>query len=341
VAGAHRQTREPAGFVPRWYTGPPATRTIAGADRTGTGDYGAVMSDRLAPAVPERPGRVGRRPPRRLAALVGLAFAASSIGLLATPAATLAWSANAFSSASEQQLLALTNQARASAGRKRLAWDSALASIARWRSKDMIVRDYFSHDIPGGGRVFDTMDARGYCYRVAGENIGWDTYPDDAATAQIQKMFMGSSGHRANILATDWDHIGIGAYKGADGKKMWTVLFADKCGSSPSATKPTAKPKSQPKPAATVRPTASPKPKPKATASPTPAAEPTPTATPDDILAPRGDAVAGGVPTADAGTADAGHPTATGASLRVVDRPVAGGLLDSILGGVAGFFLGG
>jgi len=164
--------------------------------------------------------------------------------VLAMPATTIAWSANAFSSSSEQQLLALTNQARASAGRRSLRWDSTLASIARWRSKDMITRDYFSHDIPGVGRVFDVMDSRGYCYKVAGENIGWNTYPDDVATAQIQAAFMGSSGHRANILAADWDHIGIGAYKGADGKKMWTVLFADRCGSGPVArkTQPKAKP---------------------------------------------------------------------------------------------------
>ncbi len=292
------------------------------------------MSDRPAPAVPERPGRDGRRAPRRLVPLVAIAFAASSIGLLATPAATLAWSANAFSSASEQQLLALTNQARASAGRRTLRWDSALASIARWRSKDMIQRDYFSHDIPGAGRVFDEMDARGYCYKVAGENIGWNTYPDDVATAQIQQMFMGSPGHRSNILAKDWDHIGIGAYKGADGKKMWTVLFADKCGSTPVAAKPKPKPKAQP--------TAKPKPKPTAKPTPKPTPTPTlaPTPTPDDPLAPRESADGSGIaltPVDGAGTATTG----AGGSLRVVARPAAGGLLESVFGGVAGFFLGG
>jgi uncharacterized protein YkwD len=295
------------------------------------------MSDRPAPAVPERPGPVGRRAPRRLAALVAIAFAASSIGLLATPAATLAWSANAFSSASEQQLLALTNQARASAGRKTLRWDSALASIARWRSKDMIQRDYFSHDIPGAGRVFDEMDARGYCYKVAGENIGWNTYPDDVATAQIQQMFMASSGHRSNILARDWDHIGIGAYKGADGKKMWTVLFADKCGSTPVAAKPKPKPKAQPKAQATAKP----KPRPTAKPTPKPTPTPTPSPTPDDLLAPRETADDGIALAPDDGSGGAASPAAAGGSLRVVARPVAGGLLESIFGGVAGFFLGG
>ena len=76
---------------------------------------------------------------------------------------------------------------------------------------------------------------------------------------------MDSSGHRANILGKTWDVIGIGAYKGPTGKKMWTVLFADKCGST--APKPTPKPtpgRSRPTP----RPT--PKPAPKATPRPTP-----------------------------------------------------------------------
>ena len=122
----------------------------------------------------------------------------------------------------------------------------------------MIRRDYFSHDIPGYGSVFKKMDAKGYCYKVAGENIGWNTYPDDIATAAIHKMFMDSSGHRKNILGKAWDAIGVGAYKGSDGKKMWTVLFADRagCGDAPAAT-----PKPKPKP--TPKPTAKPKPKPK------------------------------------------------------------------------------
>ncbi len=264
----------------------------------------------------------------RISLIVGIAFAASSIGVLATPVTTLGWSSGAFSSASERQLLALTNQARSSAGRKTLRWDGALASIARWRSKDMIQRDYFSHNIPGGGMVFDEMDARGYCYKVAGENIGWNTYPDDVATAQIQQMFINSSGHRSNVLGRSWDRVGIGAYKGASGKKMWTVLFADACGSS-GGVQPKPKPKPQPKPAATAKP--KPKPKPVVVVNPTP--EPSvsrPPFEPDD-----GDRIALVPPS---GSSD--DRTATGASLRVVDRPPTGGLLESVVGSIGGLFFG-
>ena len=47
----------------------------------------------------------------------------------------------------------------------------------------MIERDYFSHTIPGYGKVWDKLHAIGYCYKVGGENIGWNNYPDDIATA--------------------------------------------------------------------------------------------------------------------------------------------------------------
>ena len=288
------------------------------------------MSVRPTPTTLGRPGQSRPRFVRRLGPLLAIALAASSFGVLATPATTLGWSANGFSSTSERQLFALTNQARASAGRRTLQWDSALASIARWRSKDMIVRDYFSHDIPGGGRVFDVMTSRGYCYRVAGENIGWNTYPDDVATETIQQMFMNSSGHRANILGSSWDHIGIGAYKGSDGKKMWTVLFADKCGSSPVATRPKPKLRVARQPPGTPRPT--PKPTPRAT--PRPTAPPAPTDEPAPLETARNGDLAGVAPGA------AASPTPAGVSLRAVDRPASGGLLDSIFGGLSGLFGG-
>jgi len=145
----------------------------------------------------------GRRGPRRAAVMVAIAFGLTSIGLLALPKTTLAWDVNSFSSTSERQLVALTNQARASAGLRALKVDSTLTSIARWRSKDMIVRNYFSHTILGHSyNVFHVLDENGYCYRIAGENIGWNNYPDDVATTTVQRQFMDSPGHRANILGT-------------------------------------------------------------------------------------------------------------------------------------------
>ncbi len=160
-------------------------------------------------------------------------------GLFAGPSPAAAWDANTFSPRAEQQLFALTNQVRIAAGLRPLQWDSVLAGVARWRSEDMIRRDYFSHAIPPSGElVFAVLDARHYCYRVAGENIGWDTYPDGTGTSTIEQLFLDSPTHRAIILGAAWNVIGIGAYQGASAKKIWTVLFADRCLRTPVTPAP-------------------------------------------------------------------------------------------------------
>jgi uncharacterized protein YkwD len=285
---------------------------------------------------------------RRLALAVGLLFGLSSVFTLAAPAPTLAWDTESFSSASESDLVTLTNRSRANAGLKALKVDSTLRSVARWRSKDMIERDYFSHTIPGYGKVWDKLHAIGYCYKVAGENIGWNNYPDDIATASIHQMFMNSSGHRANIMGKAWDVIGIGAYKGPTGKKMWTVLFADKCGSTstPKATpkptpKPTAKPKATPRP--TPRPTPKPTPKPAvATPQPTPFPESRPTFPSIDIPEPSVSPTPTDQTPLEPSVPPSEEPPVGGAvGMRVADRATSDGLLGTIVGGVAGFFFGG
>lgn len=234
---------------------------------------------------------VSRSPLAHLGAFIAAVFLATTLGVFAAPSPVAAWDPNAFSGSSESELLRLTNQARASAGLRSLKVDGTLSSIARWRSKDMIKRDYFSHSIPGSGSVFDVLQSRGYCFRVAGENIGWNSFPDSSATRAVHAQFMRSAGHRANILGKAWDVIGIGAYQGAGGKKMWTVLFADRCGGAstvkpkpkPAATaKPKPKPRAtaRPKPAAQATPRPAPKPTPRPTPGPTPKPTPAPTPTP-------------------------------------------------------------
>lgn len=332
------------------------------------------------PSVPARPPlfvslrSLARRDPRRLPAMLAVAFAITTVGLFAAPRTTLAWDINSFSSTSEAQLVSLTNQARAAAGLRALKVDSTLTSVARWRSKDMIVRDYFSHTILGTSyQVFHVLDQKGYCYSLAGENIGWNTYDDAVATAQIQRQFMDSPGHRANILGKTWDAIGVGAYKGPDGKKMWTVLFADRCGSTPAPTpKPTPKPTPRPTPRPTSRPTPHPTPKPtprptqRATPAPTPTATPTPDAatpslTPTPFDSPsdgsglgigpggiggsngeggsngNGGAGGDGPPPGQIRAAD---PASAEGELRVVNPPVAPGLFETVVADVTGFFLG-
>jgi uncharacterized protein YkwD len=276
---------------------------------------------------------------RRFAAMLAVAFAITAIGLLVAPSPAAAWSSGEFSSASEKQLVTLTNQSRAAAGLKALKVDSKLTAIARSRSKDMIVRNYFSHDIPPSGKqVFSILDDKGYCYKVAGENIGWNNYPDNVATKTIHQLFMSSSGHRANILGKRWDVIGIGAYEGPNDKKMWTVLFADKCGSVATAPKP--KPAATPKPVARAQ--ATPRPTPRPTPKPTPVPTPVKTMPPEPT-----DPIGLGMPGDRTQEPEASPPpgaatlAADAGSLRVVDPASPPGLVESIVGNVTGLLFGG
>ena len=273
------------------------------------------------------------RAPRPTFRLPVAALALATMLALLLPVTAFAWGPNAFSSTSEQQLFQLTNQARAAAGRKALHWDASLATFARARAKDMIVRNYFAHQIPPDGHtVFDVMSNAGYCFNLAGENIGWNNYPEDQATSEIQTMFMNSPDHRQNILGPAWDVVGIGAYQGPDGKKMWAVVFADKCGSVAPAPTPKPKPKPTTRPTPTkVKPKATPGPTATPLASPSPldTALPTPPISPGPSPAP----VISPVPSGEVALAPGG-------SLRVTDPTSTPGLLESIAAGIAGLFFG-
>jgi len=273
------------------------------------------------------------RAPRPTFRLPVAALALATMLALLLPVTAFAWGPNAFSSTSEQQLFQLTNQARAAAGRKALHWDASLATFARARAKDMIVRNYFAHQIPPDGHtVFDVMSNAGYCFNLAGENIGWNNYPEDQATSEIQTMFMNSPDHRHNILGPAWDVVGIGAYQGPDGKKMWAVVFADKCGSVAPAPTPKSKPKPTTRPTPTkVKPKATPGPTATPLASPSPldTALPTPPISPGPSPAP----VISPVPSGEVALAPGG-------SLRVTDPTSTPGLLESIAAGIAGLFFG-
>jgi hypothetical protein len=277
----------------------------------------------------------------------------------------LGWDNYSFSAAQEDEMLTLINQARATHGLPAYHVNSTLHSVARWRSKDMYERDYFSHDIPNppGGNVFNELHRRGVCYTIAGENIGWNNYPDDVATQTLFNGWMDSSGHRALILSKDFTRIGIGAFKGTGAdypKHFWTAVFTHPCGSS-ATPKPTPRPTPRPtaKPKATPHPTARPTRPPSAQSTPAPTPVPTPTPDPESLLPTVGhdavwfgwmadDGVDPGIlaasstspPANGGGAATAASTTGVDGSLQVLEPPATSGLLDSIVGDVVASFLG-
>ena len=95
------------------------------------------------------------------------------------------------------------------------------------RKTDEIVRAmlkdnrYFSHTSPVYGSPFQMMKSFGLSYRSAGENIA----KGQSTPKQVVDAWMNSSGHRANILNSSFNRIGVGYV--ADGN-YWTQMFIGK-----------------------------------------------------------------------------------------------------------------
>lgn len=110
----------------------------------------------------------------------------------------------------EQQVFTLVNQERAKSGLAPLRLDAKLSGMAKDKAIDMYKNNYFDHNSPTYGSPFDMMKSYGISYSYAGENIakGQKT-PQD-----VMKAWMNSTGHRANILNTNFNTIGVAYYNG-------------------------------------------------------------------------------------------------------------------------------
>lgn len=121
----------------------------------------------------------------------------------------------------EVEVARLVNIERNKNGLHPLTLDSELSHVARVKSKDMYINNYFDHYSPKYGSPFDMMKEFGITYSYAGENIAYGyTTP-----AQVMDGWMNSKGHRENILKKEFSHIGVGY--SAQGH-FWTQMFIRK-----------------------------------------------------------------------------------------------------------------
>lgn len=123
----------------------------------------------------------------------------------------------------ESQVFDIVNKERVSRGLAPLKFDSELSRIARIKSQDMIDKKYFSHTSPTYGSPFQMMEKFGLRFSAAGENIAYG----QKTAAEVMKVWMNSSGHKANILSEAYTHIGVGVAKMANGTLYWTQMFTN------------------------------------------------------------------------------------------------------------------
>lgn len=121
----------------------------------------------------------------------------------------------------EAQVIQLTNTERAKQGLSPLHANWELSRMARYKSQDMMNKDYFDHNSPTYGSPFDMMKEFGISFSYAGENIA----AGQTTPAQVVNGWMNSPGHRANILNPNYTQIGVGFAKGGSYGYYWTQEF--------------------------------------------------------------------------------------------------------------------
>ncbi len=109
------------------------------------------------------------------------------------------------SSNAERSLFQSINRERRASGLPALRWDDALASAARQHAGVMAAQRTVAHTLPGEASLPGRVTQAGAHFSWLSENVVEST---DSATAHTQ--FMNSPTHRANILDSDMDTVGIG-----------------------------------------------------------------------------------------------------------------------------------
>lgn len=124
------------------------------------------------------------------------------------------------SSISVNAIITATNNARKDNGNlKALSENKLLDASAKKKLDDLFTKQYFEHVSPTGVVLGDIANTVGYEYIVIGENLALGNF---SSGQEFVDEWMKSPGHRANILNTRYQEIGVAVRKGMyQGKETW------------------------------------------------------------------------------------------------------------------------
>jgi uncharacterized protein YkwD len=110
-------------------------------------------------------------------------------------------------------ILCLHNQVRVQHNLPLLKENAKLRKAASGHSADMVGEGFFDHSSPDGDSFVDRIIGAGYAKRndgwTLGENLAWGT-GDLSSAKGVMDAWMGSAGHKANILKKAYKEVGIG-----------------------------------------------------------------------------------------------------------------------------------
>ena len=123
----------------------------------------------------------------------------------------------------EKEVFNLINQQRINNGLTALKVDEEVQRVARIKAQDMVENNYFSHTSPIYGSPFNMLNSFKISYKTAGENIAGNSSNSGAVNA-----WMNSSGHKANILNSNFNYTGIGVVSSPKYGKVFVQMFIGK-----------------------------------------------------------------------------------------------------------------
>jgi uncharacterized protein YkwD len=148
-----------------------------------------------------------------------LALSLSSIWIAAQPTLARACSLPGGANGLRNEVIAGINAQRSANGLAALSQNGNLQEAAQGLACDNAARGAVSHVSADGTRLQGRLRRAGYRFTAASENV----YMGGGSAAGAVEWWMGSSGHRANILTQGIRDIGVGIATGGDGRVHWVV----------------------------------------------------------------------------------------------------------------------
>lgn len=111
----------------------------------------------------------------------------------------------ALAAEADNAVLASVNAARAQAGCGALRMNAQLVTAAQGHAQAMAAKNFFGHQGKDGSKLASRIKRAGYRYSNAAENIA----AGQSSPAEVMQAWLGSSGHRKNMLNCNLTETGI------------------------------------------------------------------------------------------------------------------------------------
>ena len=134
----------------------------------------------------------------------------------------------------EQRVVELVNAERARVGMPPLKRNTDLDYAARYHAKDLQDEDYFAHDSYDATNMVCSWSERISKFYSGWNGLGENIAGGYSTPENVMSGWMGSSGHKDNILSTGYREMGVGYYYGSNGyHSYWVQDFGARGGVYP------------------------------------------------------------------------------------------------------------